>query len=32
LAKSALANVSGCELDWIGVADQMLGFDWRQIS
>jgi len=32
LAKSALANVAGCELDWIGVADQVLGFDWRQIS
>lgn len=31
LAKAALAKVLGCELDNIGVADQMLGFDWRAI-
>ncbi len=32
LAKSALARVLGCEEDWIGIADQLLGFDWRVIS
>ena len=32
LAKTALAQTAGCTLDWIGVADQALGFDWRQIS
>ena len=32
LAKMALAKVLGCEEDWIGVADQMIGFDWRVIS
>jgi len=32
LAKSALATVADCALDWIGIADQVLGFDWRQIS
>ncbi|MGZ8982839.1 MAG: MBL fold metallo-hydrolase [Methylotenera sp.] len=32
LAKSALAKVLGCEMDWIGIADQLLGFDWRAIS
>ena len=31
LARAALANVLGCELDWIGVADQLLGFNWRVI-
>lgn len=31
LARTALANVLGCELDWIGVADQLLGFNWRAI-
>ncbi len=31
LAKSALAAVLGCELDWIGIADQSQGFDWRVI-
>lgn len=32
LAKSALAPVLGCEPDWIGIADQHHGFDWRMIS
>lgn len=32
LAKSALAKVLDCEEDGIGVADQLLGFDWRVIS
>jgi len=31
LAQSALANVLGCAVDWIGVADQSKGFDWRAI-
>lgn len=32
LAQSALAKVLGCEASWIGIADQMIGFDWRTIS
>jgi len=32
LAKAALANVLGCEPDWVGVADQLQGFDWRLIA
>jgi phosphoribosyl 1,2-cyclic phosphodiesterase len=32
LARSALAQVLGCELDWVGVADQLLGFNWRTIQ
>lgn len=32
LAKHALAQVLGCETDWIGIADQAAGFDWREIS
>lgn len=32
LAKAALAKVLGCEDDWIGIADQLLGFDWREIN
>jgi phosphoribosyl 1,2-cyclic phosphodiesterase len=32
LARAALANVLGCEHDWIGVADQLLGFNWRNIT
>ncbi len=31
LAKAALSNVLGCEIDWVGIADQLLGFDWRAI-
>jgi len=31
LAKSALAKALDCEVDWIGVADQLQGFDWRAI-
>ncbi|MDO9282280.1 MAG: MBL fold metallo-hydrolase [Methylotenera sp.] len=31
LAKSALAKVLGCELDWVGVADQLQGFNWREV-
>jgi phosphoribosyl 1,2-cyclic phosphodiesterase len=32
LAKQALSSVLNCENDWIGVADQAIGFDWREIS
>jgi len=32
LARSALANVLGCELDWIGVASQVDGFSWRTVG
>ncbi len=31
LAQSAISNAIKCELDWVGVADQDLGFDWRQL-
>ncbi|MBX9849951.1 MAG: MBL fold metallo-hydrolase [Rhodocyclaceae bacterium] len=31
LAQEALAAVMGCEPDWIGVADQALGFEWRHL-
>lgn len=31
LARAALATALGCEPDWIGVADQATGFDWREI-
>lgn len=31
LAKTALAGVLGCELDWVGIADQVQGFDWRSV-
>lgn len=32
LAVRALASAIGCSEDWIGVADQQGGFDWRQVS
>lgn len=31
LARRALAQALSCEPQWIGVADQTSGFDWRQI-
>jgi phosphoribosyl 1,2-cyclic phosphodiesterase len=31
LARAALAGALGCGEDWIGVADQDIGFDWREI-
>lgn len=31
LAQTALAGVLGCDESWIGLADQMTGFDWREI-
>jgi len=32
LAKSSLAKVLGCESEWVGIADQLQGFDWRMIT
>lgn len=29
LAKQALSQTLGCELDWIGIAEQEFGFEWR---
>jgi len=31
LARTALANVMDCDPDWIGVATQEEGFEWREI-
>jgi len=31
-AQGALAGAMGCEVAWIGVAEQEMGFDWRQIA
>ncbi len=31
LARAALARALGCAHDWIGVADQETGLDWREI-
>ena len=31
LARDALAGALACESDWVGVADQENGFDWREI-
>ncbi len=31
LAQQALAEVLGCERDWIAVADQEQGLDWREV-
>ncbi len=32
LAKAALATALSCDAEWIGVADQDNGFDWRSLS
>jgi len=32
LAQAALARVLDCETDWIAVAEQETGLDWRSIS
>lgn len=32
LAQTALSQVLGCALDWVGIADQLQGFDWRTIG
>jgi phosphoribosyl 1,2-cyclic phosphodiesterase len=31
LAKNALAHVLGCEAEWVGVATQDEGFEWREL-
>ncbi|MEK6662301.1 MAG: MBL fold metallo-hydrolase [Pseudomonadota bacterium] len=31
LARAALAEALNCAEDWIGIADQALGFDWRTV-
>jgi phosphoribosyl 1,2-cyclic phosphodiesterase len=31
IAKDALSKALECEDDWIGIADQNSGFDWREI-
>lgn len=31
LARKALSDALGCAPEWIGIADQQQGFDWRQI-
>lgn len=31
LARQALAAVLGCQPEWVGVADQTAGLDWREI-
>ncbi len=31
LARGALADVLGCEMHWVAVADQNTGFSWRQL-
>lgn len=31
LARAALAAAISCQPDWIGIADQASGFDWREI-
>lgn len=32
LARRALSEALGCSPEWVGVADQDLGLDWRQLS
>lgn len=32
LAKAALSNILSCEEHWIGIAQQDVGFDWRETS
>lgn len=32
LARNALAGVMGCSPEWIGIADQASGFDWRELT
>ncbi len=32
IAVPLLAEALGCEHDWIGVADQEAGFDWREVN
>jgi hypothetical protein len=30
--RAALAGALGCAPDWIGIADQAQGFDWRALE
>ena len=32
LARAALAAALGCQPEWMGVADQETGFDWRRVA
>ena len=32
LARNGLANALGCSPQWVGIADQDLGFEWREIA
>jgi phosphoribosyl 1,2-cyclic phosphodiesterase len=32
LAKAALSQVLNCDESWIGIADQLAGFDWRSLA
>lgn len=32
LAREALSQALNCEMDWIGIARQETGFDWRQVA
>ena len=32
LAKQALSQALNCELDWVGIADQVEGFAWRSLT
>jgi hypothetical protein len=32
LARAALAGVLGCTTDWVGLATQADGFDWRALG
>lgn len=32
LAQSALAGALGCELDWVGMAGQDTGLEWREVA
>lgn len=32
LARQALSQVLNCEMEWVGIASQETGFDWRQIA
>jgi phosphoribosyl 1,2-cyclic phosphodiesterase len=32
LARGALASALNCAEDWIGIAEQEIGFDWRQLT
>jgi len=31
-ARAALAGALGCAAEWIGIADQATGFDWRTLN